>query len=73
MNTQSDILSTGDAAKLADVTHPTIYNAELRGELKPVMRTAGGRRLYRREDVVQYIERRNNRNRDMQQLRSTLW
>jgi excisionase family DNA binding protein len=55
-----DLLTTGDAAKLAEATHTSIYDAERRGELV-AMRTAGGQRLFYRKDVERYARVRRKR------------
>lgn len=53
----SDLLTVGDAAKVAGVAAETIRLWERLGKL-PAMRTASGLRLFNRADVEQFARRR---------------
>jgi excisionase family DNA binding protein len=56
-NHPGDLLTTGDVAKVAGVTPPTVVRWADEGKL-PVSRTASGVRLFMRADVEAYLARR---------------
>lgn len=53
----TQLLSPSDAAKLLGVTPAAVVAMAKRGSL-PHLQTAGGRRLFRREDVVALVDAR---------------
>ncbi len=55
----TDILQTGDAARLCGVSSTTIHLWERIGKL-PALRTASGVRLFRRCDVEQLASERQH-------------
>jgi excisionase family DNA binding protein len=54
---QTQLLTTGDAAKVADVSVETIRRWDRSGKLAAV-RTAGGLRLFERAAVLKVVEAR---------------
>lgn len=46
-----NVLSSGEAARILEVDRRTLINRERRGQIAPVA-VAGGRRIYKREDVL---------------------
>lgn len=57
-----ELLSIGDAARLLDVSTSAVKQWSQTGKL-PTMRTAGGIRLFRREDVERVAHERRERRR----------
>lgn len=52
------LLTTGDAARVAEITPMGIYAAMKRGQLMPAGRTEGGQYLYTRSTVLEYVRTR---------------
>jgi DNA-binding transcriptional MerR regulator len=55
--TRTELLTSADAAKVADVTPATIRTWTASGAL-PSMSTPSGQRIIRRADLIAYIETR---------------
>ena len=58
-----DYMTTGDATKLARVSNQAILDAAKEGRLPVALRTVGGFRLYRREDVERFAASRTPKRR----------
>jgi DNA-binding transcriptional MerR regulator len=55
---KTELLSAGDVAKLAAVQSQTVRGWARAGLLVPVATTPGGIRLFTREDVDRFLDRR---------------
>lgn len=55
--TSGDLVRLGDAAEILGISASTLRRLTARGEL-PAVRTEGGHRRYRRDDVVRFARRR---------------
>lgn len=55
---KSKYLSSGDAAKITGLTSQAIILAAEEGRLPTAFRTAGGIRIFRREDVEHFAKAR---------------
>jgi len=54
-------MTTGDAAKLAQISNQAVLVAAEQGRLPVAFRTVGGFRLFRREDVERFAALRQRR------------
>jgi excisionase family DNA binding protein len=57
----TDFMTTGDAAKKIGVTSQAIITAADEGRLPVAFRTAGGTRIFRREDVERFLLARDRK------------
>lgn len=61
---ESSYLSSGDAAKITGLTTQAIILAAEEGRLPTAFRTAGGIRIFRREDVEHFAQVREGKRSD---------
>ena len=54
---EADFFTVGDVAKAADASTDSVRHWERTG-LLPALRTVGGRRIFRREDVTEFLAKR---------------
>jgi len=53
----SELLTTGQAARLLGVSKPTVVRAVQRGMLRPALVTPGQHRRFRRDDLIAFRSR----------------